>query len=324
VPIRVTRRALRLLTALLVALIMVDGTITAAAETASARAEPLPGQPRTEVAGAYWEKHELVAVAGGFVPPSSPNDDLFLYDVTTREWRRGTDLPGNRDHAALVALDDAMYLVGGFTRGLAGATSNVWKLTTPAGTWKKVASMGAARGALGAVAVDGRLLAVGGVDENGRDLRSTEWYDPVANSWVPGPDLSRTRQHLGVAAVRNTVYAIGGRAPNLATVERLRFRDGTPAGAWRAAPQLQFSRSGNAAATVNGVVCTAGGEEELGTIAPVECLRNGRWRHATDLAAPRHGLAVVAVDDELHVVAGGPEPGFAFSGVHEVLQVRER
>jgi hypothetical protein len=35
---------------------------------------------------------------------------------------------------------------------------------------------------------------------------------------------------------------------------------------------------------------------------------------------PRHGLAVVAVDDELHMVSGGPEPGFAFSRVHEVYR----
>jgi hypothetical protein len=184
--------------------------------------------------------------------------------------------------------------------------------------------MGTARGALGATAVDGRIVAVGGVDEGGRDLASTEWYDPDADTWTPGPALSRTRQHLGVSARGGTVYAIGGRFPNLATVERIRFEGGAPVGRWRAAPSLQFSRSGNGAATADGVVCTAGGEEDLGTIAPIECLRRGRWRHVADLDVPRHGLAVVAVDDELHAISGGPEPGFAFSRVHEVYRVAEQ
>jgi hypothetical protein len=180
--------------------------------------------------------------------------------------------------------------------------------------------MGTARGALGATAVDGRIIAVGGVDERGRDLASTEWYDPGADRWTPGPELSRTRQHLGVSARGGTVYAVGGRSPNLATVERIRFEGGAPVGRWRPAPSLRFSRSGNGAATADGVVCTAGGEEEVGTIAPIECLRGGRWRHVADLEVPRHGLAVVAVDDELHIISGGPEPGFAFSRVHEVYR----
>ena len=179
--------------------------------------------------------------------------------------------------------------------------------------------MRTARGALGATAIDGRILAVGGVDERGRDLASTEWYDATSDTWTRGPALSRTRQHLGLAARGDTVYAIGGRSPNLASVERLRFVGGEPAGRWRTASSLGFSRSGNGAATV-GVVCTAGGEEDAGTIAPIECLRNGRWRHVADMEVPRHGLAVVAVDDELHMISGGPEPGFAFSRAHEVYR----
>jgi hypothetical protein len=169
--------------------------------------------------------------------------------------------------------------------------------------------------------VDGRLLAVGGVDASGQDLRNTEWYDPIEDRWTPGPDLSRTRQHVGVASRDRTVFAIGGRSPNLDTVERLRFRDGKPEGQWRRAPSLGFSRSGNGAATVDGTVCTAGGEESAGTIAPIECLRRGQWEHIGDMSVPRHGLAVVAVGNTLHLISGGPEPGFAFSVLHDVVEV---
>jgi hypothetical protein len=282
------------------------------------------GPGKTEVAGAYWARYGLIAVGGGFVDSGMPTPDLLLFDVDAGEWSRGPDLPGPRDHAAFVALDGDLYLVGGFAAGLAAATAEVWRLDAPDGAWVDVASMGTPRGALGAVAVDGRLLAVGGVDASGGDLASTEWYDPTADAWTPGPDLSRTRQHVGIAARRRTVYAIGGRSPNLDSVERLRFRDGEPDGEWKRAPSLRFSRSGHGAATVDGAVCTAGGEESVGTIAPIECLRRGQWEHVADMAEPRHGLAVVAVDDELHLISGGPEPGFAFSVDHEVLDVSRR
>ena len=312
----------RVLVALIAAAVVGVGAGSAqAGEGDTRQAEPMTDPGKTEVAGAYWARYGVIAVGGGFVSPGEASRDLLLFDVDADQWSRGPDLPGPRDHAALVALDGALYLMGGFTTGLADATAEVWRLDAPDGTWVEVASMGTPRGALGAVTVDGRLLAVGGVDDSNRDLASTEWYDPETDAWTSGPDLSRSRQHVGVAARRGTVYAIGGRSPNLDSVERLRFRDGEPARKWRDAARLGFSRSGHGAATVDGTVCAAGGEEQAGTIAPIECLRRGRWAHVGDMTVPRHGLAVVAVGDELHLISGGPEPGFAFSVEHEVLEL---
>jgi len=309
------------LVGLLAAVLGVSAASAGGGEADTRPSEPMIGPGKTEVAGAYWARYGLIAVGGGFVDEGAATRDLLLLDVDAGQWSRGPDLPGRRDHAAFVALDGDLYLVGGFTAGLAGATAEVWRLDAPDGEWVERASTGTPRGALGAVAVDGRILAIGGVDASGSDLVSTEWYDPTVDAWKPGPDMSRTRQHVGVAARGRTVYAIGGRSPNLDSVERLRFRSGEPDGEWEQAPRLGFSRSGHGAATVDGTVCTAGGEEEEGTIAPIECLRGGRWEHIADMAEPRHGLAVVAVDDELHLVSGGPEPGFAFSVDHEVLDV---
>jgi hypothetical protein len=306
---------------LLAALLTVAGAPTGAGDAGTERAEPMIGDGKTEVAGAYWARPGLIAVAGGIVESGEATADLLFFDVDTDEWSRGPDLPGPRDHAALVALAGDLYLVGGYTEGLSGATDEVWRLDDPDGEWVEVTSMGTARGALAAVSVAGRLLAVGGVDDEGTDLASSEWYDPDEDEWRAGPDLSHTRQHVGVAVRRGTVFAVGGRSPNLDSVERLRFRNGEPAAEWKDAPSLGFSRSGHGAATVDGTVCTAGGEEQAGTIAPIECLRRGQWEHVADMAVPRHGLAVVAVGDELHIVSGGPEPGFAFSTDHEVLEL---
>jgi len=35
----------------------------------------------------------------------------------------------------------------------------------------------------------------------------------------------------------------------------------------------------------------------------------------------RHSLAVVAEGKRIHLIAGGPQPGFSFSGAHELLRL---
>jgi hypothetical protein len=47
----------------------------------------------------------------------------------------------------------------------------------------------------------------------------------------------------------------------------------------------------------------------------------GRWRRVASMSVPRHGLAVVAEAKRVHLIAGGPQPGFSFSDAHEVLQL---
>jgi hypothetical protein len=292
-----------------------------------APAAPIPEPGRSEVAGAYWKRFGLIAVSSGFVPSAqgalSSSADLLLYDVASNQWQRGPDLPGPRDHASMAAVGGSLYLVGGYTAGLSGATKRVFRLDSPDGEWQEVASMDTPRGALAAVALQGQLVALGGANDDGV-LASTEIYDPGTDEWSPGPSLEIEREHFGATAVGRRVYAVGGRNPqNLTSVESLAFRHGEPRGEWtqEAEAELEFSRGGNGAATAGGVACTAGGEEQAGTIGPVECLVDGEWRHVSDMAEPRHGLAVVGVGGDLHIIAGGPEPGLAFSTDHEVFAV---
>jgi N-acetylneuraminic acid mutarotase len=120
------------------------------------------------------------------------------------------------------------------------------------------------------------------------------------------------------------VYAIAGRAggldTNLVAVES--FDPAAFNGGWRNEPALAVPRGGIAAATVGDTICVAGGEAPSGTIASVECLRNGAWRNRGDLSEARHGLGVVAGDDgRLHVLAGGPQPGLFVSTAHEIVQI---
>jgi len=45
----------------------------------------------------------------------------------------------------------------------------------------------------------------------------------------------------------------------------------------------------------------------------------GRWEALARMPTARHGLGAAAVGRAIYVIAGGPEPGFAFSTANERL-----
>ena len=66
----------------------------------------------------------------------------------------------------------------------------------------------------------------------------------------------------------------------------------------------------------------AGGEADT-TFEEVEVydIAAKSWSRLPDLPTPRHGLGVVAEGDKVFVLAGGPQPGFAFSGANEAIDL---
>ena len=283
--------------------------------TTSAR--PFP-DARTEVAGALWDGK--IAVAGGLTPNQS-TDRFNLFDLSNRSWSSGPTLPHRYDHTSLAELDGRLYLVGGYLSGLSNPTNEVYSLGRGETTWRMEPSMAARRGALATASAAGRLVAVGGVDQGGNVLRTTEVFTPGAG-WSAGPNLSIPREHLGATGAGDKAYAIAGRNANGATtsVESLVVGEGE----WRQEPAMHDERSGiGATTTASGRICTGGGEVpgKPDTVPSIECLEGGAWQRVADMSVPRHGLAVVAEENRVHFVAGGPQPGGSFSDAHEVFAV---
>jgi hypothetical protein len=275
-------------------------------------------EARTEVAGAFWDGK--IAVAGGLTPDSS-TDRLDLFDPSRRTWSSGPQLPHRYDHASLAELGGRLYLVGGYLSQLSNPTSEVWSLGPSEDTWTQEPSLGTRRGAPATAAAGGKLVTVGGVDGAGTVLRTTEIFTPGVG-WSAGPNMSIPREHLGAAGTRDTVYAIAGRNANgaVTSVESLALGEAE----WRSEPALHDERSGMGGATSeSGRICTGGGEVpgRPTTVPSIECLDQGAWQRVGRMRIPRHGVAVVAVGNRVHFVAGGPQPGGSFSDAHEVLEV---
>jgi hypothetical protein len=287
-----------------------------------ARPDPTPvPEARTEVGAARLGDDALVVI-GGFRADGSATDRVDRYDLVTGGWTSGPPLPEPRHHPGATAFRGRVYVAGGYSP--AGTeTDTVWSLGPDDEQWRTEPVLGTARGALGLAATGDRLVAFGGT-ASGQVLATAEVLVAGTDTWRTLPSLRQPREHTAAASLDGRVYAIAGRVgsleSNLTSVESIDPSGFAPE--WRKEPDLQHSRGGTAAAAVDDTVCVAGGEEPPGTIPSVECLLGGAWREAATLAEPRHGLGVVAGRGrDLHVLAGGPQPGLFVSTGHEVLTI---
>jgi hypothetical protein len=289
-----------------------------AAEAPSQRLAPLPDPPRTEVTGAFFDGK--VVVLAGLLQDNSASAQVDFYDPATDSWSAGPPLPRALHHTAAGVLGGRLYVVGGYLDPQWTPVADVHSLGPGETAWRPEPPLAGARGALAVASLPDALMAVGGVGSG--DMVRTEILQTGAAAWEPGPNLTTSREHLGATGAAGRAYAIAGRVGTLESnrdsVESLALTDT----AWRAEPKLNHSRGGIGAAAPGDRPCVAGGEEPLGrTIGEIECLQDGRWVVVAHLEVPRHGLAVVAHGNRLHVIGGGPKPGLFVSNTHEAFDL---
>jgi Kelch motif protein len=126
-------------------------------------------------------------------------------------WAKTADLPLPRRDHALVALNGALYAIGGYS----GSTlSSVARYDPATGSWSSAASLLTARREFAAGAIDGKIYVACGMDYTDPNqvtyVSTTEQYDPAANAWT-------TRAACPIGPAFNKVYGnvhIGGAAAN--------------------------------------------------------------------------------------------------------------
>lgn len=88
----------------------------------------------------------------------------------------------------------------------------------PGGSWNQKQSMNSARGGLGVAAVNSKIYAIGGCNENGRYslrpisgfLGTNEEYDPAIDTWTIKASMPTPRSNFAIAACKDKIYCIGG------------------------------------------------------------------------------------------------------------------
>ncbi|XP_046642997.1 kelch-like protein 18 [Daphnia pulicaria] len=152
--------------------------------------------------------------------------------------------------------------------------------------------------------VSGLLYAVGGLTKAGDSLSTVEVMDPVTGRWNPAEAMSIRRSRVGVAILRNNLYAIGGYngVDRLQTVEVL---DG-PKRIWRGIGSMNCKRSAAGAASLHDYLYVCGGYDGVTSLNTVESYDPSTdcWKCVSAMNKHRSAAGVVAFDNHIYVLGG--------------------
>lgn len=214
--------------------------------------------------------HAGVAAADGRVYVTGGYPDLrfvptaaaWAFDPDDGAWTRLPDLPGPRAGHALVEQGGVLHVLGGIGR----RSQAVWRFDVAEGRWiGPAAPLPTVREHLAAVALDGRIWAIGGRWGERGNLGTVEVYDPVADAWTASPDLPTPRSGLTAGAACGRIHVVGGESlSGSRTLPDHEVFD-PAAGAWLRAAPLAPARHGLASAVVDGRWYVIGGATRAGS-----------------------------------------------------------
>ena len=139
---------------------------------------------------------------------------------------------------------------------------------------------------------------------------------PVAPSegggaaWRRLAPLPSERTEVAAAAVGRRIWVLGGYAPDGATLATAEVYD-TATDTWSQGPDLPAAVNHAMAATLDGVLYVAGGNDGRGPSDQVARLDGGRWRRLAPLPQGRQAGGLVALDGRLYLVGGVVDGGLA-------------
>jgi N-acetylneuraminic acid mutarotase len=243
-----------------------------------------------------------IVYAGGLEQweyPFPVTGEVAIYDPLTNGFSEGSDMPSPRAAGGVAAWHGKLIYAGGL--GPEGSVARVDAYDPLTDEWTRLEDMPRPRDHFQAAVVGDRLYAVGGrrtVESEGHieieDTAAVDVLDLTTAKWsADTTSLPTPRGGLGVAAVGECIYAIGGErvtgAPDEVTgiVESYDTRDGL----WHELPALGVPRHGIQAAVAGKTIYIAGGGTKSFEYAPTAA------HEALDVSATEPCTAVEPVAD---------------------------
>jgi len=240
---------------------------------------------------------EQIVVLGGF------SDKVERIDLGAEKVRAVASLPAPRmDHAAAGLPDGRLLVAGGtvYDRETRERTPSdsalIWDPESDA--WSEAPPMSTVRTDFALVAVEGGVLAIGGLDAEGAVLGTTERFDGQA--WTSGPAVT-PRHGFDIDAYEGGWLITGGRNGNpVGLVEHLVGDE------VRSLPALSPPRADHVLTVLSdGSLLVTGGDDGAAVIADVDQFVDGAWFARTPMSFPRAQHGAGQVEDGRVVVFGG-------------------
>jgi N-acetylneuraminic acid mutarotase len=152
---------------------------------------------------------KIIVVGGRIGNPEQLVTQIEVYDGTS--WRDAPDIPVPGDHLAVTADSSYLYAVGGRTFTASSNTDVVQGYDPKGDRWDILTPTPQPVSGAGAAIVKSQLIVVGGEAPTSVS-GAVQAYDLTASTatWTTLPSLDPGRHGLGVTAIGNTLYAVGG------------------------------------------------------------------------------------------------------------------
>lgn len=279
------------------------------------------GNPLSRDEGSFVQAGNKFYLIGG----RGSNRGVQEFNYQTNEWINRTAVPLEMHHFQLVAIDNLIYAVGGFTGTypLETPVAHVYIYDPLSSVWHAGPSIPAnrLRGSAGVVVHNNEIYVVSGLRVGHRRgwVPWTDKYNPATNTWTQLPDAPRARDHFAAVIANNRIYAIAGRqsCDSCAagvygnTIAEIDYFD-LGANSWNSLPAAQnipIQRANAMAAALGNQIIVAGGESNAQngafSIAHVLDATSNQWASPLpNMPVGRQGTQMISSGGGLWMAAG--------------------
>ena len=239
---------------------------------------PEPLRYRTAAANLDGIIYVVGGVATEFVCHDKALDTVQAYDPTTNTWSGKPAMGTARLQVGLGVdpVNHLLYAVGGAvdaaSRRMNLDTVEVFDPAANGGTglWTTKQHLNTPRGAPAIAAVNGKIYAIGGQNQDPGQLDTVEEFDPDANggfgAWTTKPSvMPHPRSQSAAAILNDKVYIIGGIIADLGDISTVDVYD--PAlDTWTTVASMPTARDLLGAAVVDDAIYAVGGGAPVGRV----------------------------------------------------------
>jgi N-acetylneuraminic acid mutarotase len=285
--------------------------------TEAARWSFAPHMPHRRSYTASAQVDGRVYVAAGMVGNSGKPLDIFeRFDPAKNSWSPLPFVPQAFSAAAGAALGNEFYLVGGSGDPKTGPFGRqVYAYDVKTEKWTRKADLPAKRTNLAAVALDGKVYALGGLDPFFAS-NSVFVYDPKRDTWSKSAPLPEAMHALAAVTFHGEIWTIGGQASSGKATRHVWIYDPRQ-NRWRAGPATPVALETAGASVAGNRIYVVLERNYLTYDAPTH-----RWTRGPSLEVPRHALAVYAIKGTLYAMGGCIVPQLEDSSIVEKIPVR--
>ena len=208
------------------------------------------------------------------------------------------------------ALGGKLYVMGGWDEDTDTSLAQVEVYDPRADGWQPLPSMPTARNNLAAMAVAGKIYAIGGANDEGR-CDAVEAYDPLSGLWSQAASLPVARGRHTAMVVDGKIYVVGGDIDDddegeVVGTDRVDMYD-PAADSWQQMAAMPTARMSHAAAIVDGKIYVSGGLDASGeysdALEAYDPVTN-TWTTLANLSEARECHASAVINGKLYVFGG--------------------